>query len=96
MRRHNRPRRCGRLLGAFRDCLQHVTGLGDVRQVNLGLEAFRSAGGDTRHVPGARLVLLEVLLYAFRFVLFNGTGVRFLFGYTDLGKNVEDLSALDL
>jgi hypothetical protein len=36
-----------------------------------------------------------MLPHQFRFVLFERTGVRFLFRYTDRGQHVENLFALD-
>ena len=38
----------------------------------------------------------KVLLDPLRFVHFDGTGVRFLFGYTDLDESIEDHLALYL
>jgi hypothetical protein len=41
-------------------------------------------------------MLLIILFDALRLVHFDGTGVRFLFRYSDLEKNVEDFLAFDL
>jgi len=41
-------------------------------------------------------MLRKVSLHALRFIHFDGAGVRFLLGYTDLDQNVENLFALDL
>ena len=86
---------CG-LRGALRDRLQYIAGLGDVRQVDLGLELILRRRSRARAAGSAGLVLGKVFLYALGFVFFDRTGVRFLFGYADLNKNVEDRLALDL
>ena len=41
-------------------------------------------------------MLRKILLYALRFVHFDGTGVRFLLGDADLDQNVENRLALYL
>jgi hypothetical protein len=80
----------------LRDRLQHITGPGDVRKIDLWLEFVG------RHISGARraacagLVLRKVLLYSLRFVLFNRAGVGFLFDYADLRQNIEDFLAFHL
>ena len=37
----------------------------------------------------------EIFPYQHRFVLFDGTGVRLLLGYSDLGERVKNRLALD-
>ena len=94
-RGHNRTPRCGRLGGLLGDGLQHIPRLGNVRQVNLGLELIGRCWG-ARTAAAARLMLGKILFNALGFIFFDGTGVRFLLGYADLKKNVENRLALDL
>jgi hypothetical protein len=80
-------RRCGssgtrrhlRLGGLLRNRLQHVSRLGDVRQVDLGLELFRQRTRAATAGAAGLSVLRVILLHALRLVHFNGAGVRFLF-----------------
>ncbi len=93
-RRHNRTCNRGRLGGPLRNRLQHIARFGDVRQVKLGLEFVCRC---PRSPAGSRFcVLLKVFLDPLGFVHFDGTGVRFLFSYTDLDESVEDRLALYL
>ena len=93
-RRRGRTCSHGRLGGPLRNRLQDIARFGDVRQVKLGLE-FVCRGA--RSAADSRLcVLRKVLLDPLRFVHFDGTGVRFLFRYTDLDESVEDRLALYL
>ena len=98
-RRCDRPwrsdRRSRTLLFAD-DRFQHIPGLGDVRQVNLSLDAFgfraRSASGLNRCAfPGAT----EMLADSLRFMLFQRTGMRLLLGHPNFGQYVENSFALD-
>ncbi len=87
---------CSRRLGGpLRDRLQHIAGLGDVRQVKLGLEFVRCCARRGASSTGFG-VLRKVLLDLLRFIHFDGTGVRLLFGYADLDESVEDHLALYL
>jgi hypothetical protein len=66
-----------------------------MRQVDFRLElVYRRR--TPRAAAGAGLMLGKVLLYALGFIFFDGTGVRLLLGYADLGKNVENRFTLDL
>ncbi len=94
--RRNGTRRNGRLLGSLRNGLQHIPGLGNVRQVDLRLEFVGRRRGRARAPAAAGRLLGKVFFDALGFIYFDGTGVRFLLGYADLGKNVEDRLALDL
>jgi hypothetical protein len=69
-----------------------------MRQVNLGLELFcRGCCARAAAAAAAGLGMLrKVLPYTLRLIHFNRAGVRFLFRYPDLDKNVEDRLALDL
>jgi len=79
------------------DGFPHIARFGDVRQVNLGLELIWRGGRARATAAAAGLRMFrKVSLHTLRFIHFDRTGVRFLFGYTDLGENVENLFALDL
>jgi hypothetical protein len=95
-RRRCRMRRGSRLSRPLRDRLQHIARLGDVRQVDLGLELVGRSCRGTGTTAGTGLLLCKKLLHALRFIMLDGTGVRFLFGDTDLGQNVEDFFTLYL
>jgi hypothetical protein len=90
------PRRCFLLLLLGQNGLQHVAGLGDMRQINLGSNDLRGArclraclarGARSMHKMGAHLVGLIVL---------QGTGVSFAGGQAKFCKHVKNLLALDL
>jgi hypothetical protein len=81
--------------GSLGDGFQDISRLGDMREVNLWLELV-GRRRSSRATAAAGLTLRKVLLNALRLILFDGTGVRFLFGYADLGENVENRLALDL
>jgi hypothetical protein len=88
--------RCGgsRLLGD--DRLQNVSGLGDVRQVNLrlncfGLGARRARGLGGRAFAGATQLDADSL----RLILFQRTGVCLLLGHPNFGQYVENGFTLD-
>jgi len=96
-RRRYGTRRGSRLSRALRDRLQHIARLGDVRQVDLGLELVRPRRRRTRATGRASAGMLRiVVLHALGFIHFDRTRVRFLFCDTDIGKYVEDFFALHL
>ncbi len=108
-RRHRLPwrsrRSCGSgwmrshfgLVGLLRDRFQHVSGLGDVRQVDLGLELLRLCTRTSAGRAAAVLaVLSEVLFDALRLIHFDGAGVRLLLRDSDLHQQIENHFALDL
>lgn len=73
------------------DELQHISGLGDMRQVDLGLDSvFRASrpGGLRCRLPfrGGRL---EVRAYFFRFVVLERAGMSFLFRDAHNRQHVE-------
>jgi hypothetical protein len=94
-RRGGRTRRRLRL-GLLRDRLQHIARLGDVRQVDLGLEFIhrRTAARTTRSTGLA--VLLVVVFDLLGLIDLDGARVCLLLGNSDLAKNVEDHLALNL
>ncbi len=80
------PRRSGGLRGFLRDRLQHVSRLGDVREIDLGLELFRMRARGPTGTAAGLAVLGIVLLDALRLVHFDGAGVRLLFSDSDLDQ----------
>ncbi len=78
--------------------VQHIAGLGDVRQVYLGPDfVFRvrglgALGLATLH---SLLLRLEMGAHLFRLIRFQRTRVRFLLGNPDGRKYVQDRFALD-
>ena len=90
-------RRYWRVGGLLRDRLQHVSRLGDVRQVDLGLELFRLRARAAAGGGAARLAVLGVILFhALRLIHFDGAGVCLLFRDSDLDKQIENHFAFDL
>ena len=82
-----------------RDSLQHITRLGDSREVDLGLDLARQ--GTSRRLGGTGSVLRGIRLYAEVLTHFhclirlNGAGMRLLLNDADLRQEVEDFLALD-
>jgi hypothetical protein len=79
----------------FCNQLEHIARLGDVRQIDLGLDFVRFAPGPRlrwrlRLSGGA-----EMSPHLLRFVLFDRTGVRFLLGHSDFDQDVKNRLALD-
>jgi hypothetical protein len=83
-RRGGCTRRSSGLRGFLGNRLQHVSRLGDVRQVDLGLELFSLCTRATTGGAAGLSVLTVILPHALRFIHFNGAGVRFLFCDSDL------------
>jgi hypothetical protein len=99
MRRRRRSRRCRR--GSFlllRNGSQHISGTGDVREINFGFDFFfaakRARTGLTSRGRTFRRGA-DVYPYLFRFVFFQRTGVRFLLRHSDQRKRIENSFALD-
>jgi hypothetical protein len=77
---------------------EYVSRMGNVRQVNLGLDFFFAAQGAAsfRRVRLRFGQAAEMGPYLFRFVLFERTGMRLLLGHSDERQHVENGLALDL
>lgn len=75
----------------FGDGLQHIAGLGDLRQVDLRLVLFDRLRGRLPAVALPR----EKLLNALRFIGFDGTGMRLLLGNAHFRQRIENFLALD-
>jgi hypothetical protein len=79
------------------DGAQNVAGLGNVREVDLGLD-FVGINSAAAHRPARWLRLavgLEMGPHLGRFVLFQRTGMGLLLGDPDFCKHVEDRLTLD-
>jgi hypothetical protein len=74
--------------------LHHVAGLGDVRQVNLGLNALRRAVRSATPVAGT-VAALKVHADFFRLVRFQGAGVGLAGIQAELRQYVKNLPTLD-
>jgi hypothetical protein len=94
-RRTYRWRRSRFLL--LRDGLQHITGTGDVRQINLSLDFVFAAGRASR--TGRRGLSVgraaDVGSHLLRFMLLQRTGMGLLFGHSDERERVENGLALN-
>jgi len=91
-----RPRRSSRCLLLLQQ-FQHIPRLGDVGQVNLGLDFLirpRTCGTAGR-ACWSRVLSVEVLAHLLRFLHGDGTGVSLLFRDPDLRQNIQDSLALD-
>ena len=77
--------------------LQHITGLGDVRQINLGLDLIRSRMSGTGRPSGTVSITraFEVGTNFFRFVLFERAGMGLLLGDTHFRQYVKNSLALN-
>jgi len=79
------------------DQLQHIAWLGDVRQVDLGLDfvglGARCAGGLRRTLRFGSSAKMRAHLL--RFMILNGTGVGFLFGDAHHRQYIENRLAFD-
>jgi hypothetical protein len=74
--------------------LHHVAGLGDVRKINLGLNALRGTRRRAGVAGGARSAV-KLGAHLLRLVVLNGTRVGFSFGQAKLRQYVKNLPALD-
>jgi hypothetical protein len=96
--RHGWTRRSCGLSSLLCDRLEHVTGPGYVREVDLRLELVgRRARAAARRRRSTGLTVLRVeLLDALRLIHFDGTGVRLLFRDSNLWKDLEYHFGFDL
>jgi hypothetical protein len=87
--RSNRTWRRDRLCGLLRNRFQDVARLGDVRQVNLGLELFLSRIRSPTRCASCFAVFRVVLPHELRFVHLDGAGVRLLLRDPNHGEDLE-------
>jgi hypothetical protein len=81
------------------DGAEDVAGARDMRQIDLGLDLFFAVDGGACSFGRARsgvTTRTEMLPNQFRFMLFQRTGVRFLFRNSHRGQGVKNFLALDL
>ena len=76
---------------------EHVSRMGDVRQVDLGFDFFFAAQRAGWLGPVSRRFgqAAEVGPHLFRFMLFERTGMGLLLGHSDERQHVENGLALD-
>src|ERR1035438_5869347 len=82
----------------LRDGPQHVSGARNMREVDLGLDFFFAMSGTRRRpcrTRGRIGTAAEMLAHQIRFVVFQGTGVRFLLRDAYRGEGVKNFLALD-
>jgi len=81
----------------LRDEAQNVSRSRNMREVDLGLDAFFAVGGtrSLRRTGRPLEAATEMLPHQFRFVLFQRTGVRFLLRNAHRGQHVKNFFALD-
>ena len=77
------------------DRLQHVSGFGDMRQVDLRLELFRLRARGTAAGAAGLSMLSVIFLDELRLIHFDGAGVRLLFRDSDLQQQIENHFAFD-
>jgi len=78
------------------DRLQHVSGLGNVGEIELRLDFIGARPAGTRLFRrGGFAMSGKVLPHLLRFVRFDGTGVSLLLGDAKGGQELEDFLALD-
>jgi len=79
------------------DQLEHIAGLGDVRQVNLGLDLIGFAAGTRLGGRGLGFCSgAEMSADLLSFVFLDRTRMRLLLGNSDFSQYVKDGLALDL
>jgi hypothetical protein len=78
------------------NCFQHVSGFGDVRQIDLGLDSIGSGLRGTGS-PRSRTFAsaAEISAHLVGFVVFQGTGMRLLLGYANVRQRIENRFAFD-
>jgi len=74
--------------------LHHIAGLGDARQINLGLW-LRGCGGSGAGRGAFCASASEKHAHPLRLVVFQRAGVGLFLGYADLRQRVKNLAALD-
>lgn len=79
------------------DGLEHITGLGNMGKIDLGLDFVGVTAAGTRGFAGGLSVDRSAKLgaYLFGFMLFQRTGVGLLLSDPNLGKYVKNGLALD-
>jgi hypothetical protein len=87
--------RCGRSLLLLGDQLKHISGLGNVREINLSLDFVGFATGTRPGGRGLSFGGAEMSANLFRFVLLDRTRVRLLLCDSDCDQDIKNRLALD-
>jgi hypothetical protein len=74
--------------------LQHVTGLGDMRKIDLGRNALRGARRRGAPVAGGPRTALKMRAHLLSFIGLQRTGVGFAGGHAEFRKNVDNRARL--
>jgi len=79
------------------DGAQYVARPRNIRQVNLGFDFLFAASGtrSLRRTWRCLGAAAQMFPHQFRFVVFQGTGVRLLLRHANRGQNVKNFLALD-
>jgi hypothetical protein len=77
------------------DSLQHIAGLGDVREINLGRNRLRGARGCRTALSGRGLAALKLRANLVRLIVFQRTGMGLAAGQAEFRQYIENLPALD-
>jgi hypothetical protein len=77
------------------DGLQHIAGLGDVREIDLGSDQLRRARCRRGSMAGRLRSVLKMRANLNRFVVLNRAGMRFAGRKAKLRQYVKNLLALD-
>jgi hypothetical protein len=75
--------------------LEHVAGLGDMGEIDLGLNALRGARGPRASLDGRPRGALKLRANLFRLVFLQRTGVGLAAGQAKLRQYVKNLPTLD-
>ena len=81
------------LLG--QDGLQHVAGLGDMREINLGRNGLRSARGLRGGCARGPRSALKMRAHLVGLIVLQRTGVGLAGSQAEFRQNIENLPALD-
>ena len=88
-------RRRGRFGLLLQQKAGHITGLRDVREIDLGLDLWLTSTTAAIPTDGSTALSREVFAHTLGFVGLNRARVRLLFRYSDQGKDVENRLAFD-
>jgi hypothetical protein len=77
------------------DSLQHIAGLGNMREINLGRNALRGAGHTCAALAGRPGSAFKRRADLFGLVVFQRTGMGLAAGQAELRQYVKNLPAFD-
>jgi hypothetical protein len=90
------PRFCFLFLFLGQDGLQHVTRLGDMREIDFGRNSLRGARRRRACLARGPRSTLELRAHLVGLIVFEGTGVGLAAVQAEFRKYVKNLLALDL